>query len=187
MIGFGKRISYAFRCLVSIVSDGQIPPDIAQELVTSTAQLPARDTLPGQAATPAGEVPPETEFSERAVQVLSLMQRDGRLIDFLTENVLPYPDAQLGAAVRSIHESCRQVLERYLKLEPIIAAEEDQSVTVQSGFDPALIRLIGNVSGLPPFQGLLRHRGWRVTQVNLPSLPQGAGRLVISPAEVEVQ
>ena len=58
--------------------------------------------------------------------MLALLQRDGRLIDFLAEDVTPYPDAQLGAAVRSVHESSRQVLERYVKLEPIIASDEDQ-------------------------------------------------------------
>ena len=118
--------------------------------------------------------------------MLALLQRDGRLIDFLTEDVAPYPDAQLGAAVRSVHESSRQVLERYVKLEPVIASDEDQPVTLQAGFDPASIKVIGNATGKPPFRGLLRHRGWRATQVNLPSLPEGSGRSVVAPAEVEI-
>ena len=82
--------------------------------------------------------------------MLALLQRDGRLIDFLAENISAYPDVQLGAAVRTIHETCRQVLDRYVKLEPILNSEEDQPVTVQAGFDPAAIKLIGNVAGEPP-------------------------------------
>jgi hypothetical protein len=118
--------------------------------------------------------------------MLALFQRDGRLVDFLTEDVSGYPDGQLGAAVRSIHGSCRQVLERYLKLEPILDSEEDQPVTVPPGFDPAAIKLVGNVTVEPPIRGLLRHRGWRVTGLTLPTLPPGSGRTIVAPAEVEV-
>ena len=94
--------------------------------------------------------------------------------------------AQLGAAVRSVHENSRQVLERYVKLEPVIASDEDQPVTLQAGFDPASIKVIGNTTGKPPLRGLLRHRGWRATEVNLPFLPEGARRSVVAPAEVEI-
>jgi hypothetical protein len=85
-----------------------------------------------------------------------------------------------------IHENCKQVLDRYVKLEPIINSEEDQPVTVQAGFDPATIKLIGNVIGEPPLKGMLRHRGWRTKDVNLPSLPEASGRSVVAPAEVEI-
>ena len=95
--------------------------------------------------------PPPSEVLDRAVQMLALLQRDGRLIDFLAENISSYPDAQLGAAVRTIHETCRQVLDHYVKLEPILDSEEGQPATVQAGFDPAAIKLIGNVAGEPPF------------------------------------
>jgi len=187
MIGYGQRMSYAFRCFFSILLRGEIPPDVALELVktpavVATTARPAE--LPGVSRTEELKAPPES--FDRAVQMLALLQRDGRLIDFLAENVAPYPDTQLGAAVRTVHESCRQVLERYVKLEPVINSEEDQPVTVQAGFDPASIKVIGNVMGKPPLQGLLRHHGWRATQVNLPSLPEGTGRSVVAPAEVEV-
>lgn len=168
---FGKRISYAFRCFFSLLFHGEIPADIAA------------DTLKPPISP---EIEKPMESSDRAVQMLSLLQRDGRLIDFLTEDMTPYPDNQLGAAVRSLHQSCREVLNRYLKLEPIMDANEDQPVTLPAGFDPASIKVIGNVTGQPPLQGLLRHRGWRATQVRLPSLPEGTGRSVVAPAEVEI-
>lgn len=183
MIGFSTRISYAFRCFFSLLFDGVIPQDIAAELgAPTTAATPT--TLAESKPKPAEK--PAVESFDRAVQMLALLQRDGRLVDFLAEDVSPYPDGQLGAAVRTIHSSCRQVLERYVKLEPVISSDEDQPVTVPAGFDPAAVKLIGNVVGEPPIKGLLRHRGWRVKEVNLPSLPQGAARQIVAPAEVEV-
>jgi Domain of unknown function (DUF2760) len=173
-LAFSTRVSYAFRCFFALLSGGEIPPDIAQALGLSVA--PTKLAVDKPAEQPA----------DRAIQMLALFQRDGRLVDFLAEDVSPYPDSQLGAAVRTIHTSCREVLDRYLKLEPIISSEEDQPVTVPAGFDPAAIKLLGNVVGEPPIKGLLRHRGWRVKEVSLPSLPQGAGRNILAPAEVEV-
>jgi hypothetical protein len=181
MIGLGKRISYGWRCLFSILLHGEIPQDIALELF----QTPSAFAATARTDAPKVEEKPLESF-DRAIQMLALLQRDGRLIDFLTEDVSPYPDAQLGAAVRTIQESSRQVLERYVKLEPIIASDEDHPVTLEAGFDPACIKVIGKVTGKPPLRGLLRHRGWRATQVNLPSLPEGAGRSVVAPAEVEI-
>jgi len=189
MIGLWNRIGFAFRCFFSILFHADIPHDIAQKLAKPAAPVPVPQA-PSAAASPVSQLKeferPPLETFDRAVQMLALLQRDGRLIDFLAENISPYPDEQLGAAVRTIHEACRQVLERYLKLEPILNSEEEQPVTVQAGFDPAAIKLIGNVAGEPPVSGVLRHKGWRVKEVNLPPLPQGAGRMVLAPAEVEL-
>jgi Domain of unknown function (DUF2760) len=176
MMAFSTRFSYAFRCFVSLLFSGTIPQDIAHALGVGIGE--SEPNVPAAS--------PPAESFDRAVQMLALLQRDGRLIDFLSEDVSPYADTQLGAAVRTIHASCRQVLDRYLKLEPVISSEEDHPVTVPAGFDPATVKLLGNVVGQPPIKGLLRHRGWRVTQVNLPSLPQGAGREIVAPAEVEI-
>lgn len=187
MIGFWTRLSYAVHCFFGILLHAKIPQDIARSLIKpghDTASL-SRTEVP---STPASskEDTRGGESLDRAVQMLGLLQRDGRLIDFLAEDVAAYPDAQLGAAVRSIHASCHQVLERYLKLDPVIDSEEDQPVTVPAGFDPAAIKLVGNVTGEPPIRGVLRHRGWRVQEVTLPSLPLGSGRSIVTPAEVEI-
>jgi Domain of unknown function (DUF2760) len=180
MMGFGKRLSYAFRCFFSVLSNGEVPADIAPELVPELTQPP-----PAFAEAPVDESP-ALESTDRAVQMLALLQRDGRLIDFITEDIAPYQDAQIGAAARDVHESCRKAIDHYLALEPVIASEEGQPVTVEPGFDPAAIKLIGNVTGHPPLRGLLRHRGWRVAEVNLPPLPSSGGRTIIAPAEVEI-
>jgi hypothetical protein len=187
MNGFWGRVSFAFRCFLSILFRAEIPTDIAQKLVKAPEPVSQAPIAAGPSITRLKEVERAApEASDRAVQMLALLQRDGRLIDFLAENISGYPDTQLGAAVRTIHETCRQVLDRYVKLEPILNSEEDQPVTVEAGFDPTAIKLIGNVTGHPPVRGVLRHKGWRVKEVNLPPLPQAAGRMVVAPAEVEL-
>jgi hypothetical protein len=179
MIGFGKRVSYATRCFFSVLSRGEVPEDIAPEVVrgaSAPAPAPEAKSLPAE------------ESPDRAVQLLALLQREGRLVDFFSEEIAPYQDAQVGAAVRELHAGCRKALAQYVTLEPVIDGEEDRPVTVEEGFDPAAVKLVGNVTGRPPLRGLLRHRGWRVANINLPSLPpEGAGRKVVAPAEVEIQ
>jgi hypothetical protein len=119
------------------------------------------------------------------VQLLALLQRDGRLIDFLMEDLTPYQDAQIGAAVRDVHSGSRQAVVRYFTLEPVIDDEEGRPVQVERGADPARVKVTGNVAGSPPLRGTLRHRGWEATRVELPPLP-ASGRTVVAPAEVEV-
>jgi hypothetical protein len=121
------------------------------------------------------------------LRVLAVLQRDGRLVDFLEEEIDNYSDAQIGAAVRDIHRGCRKSLHDYLTIEPIIDAVEEQPVTVPTDFDPATVRLVGNVNGSPPFRGTLKHHGWRVRSVHLPLLPVARDdSSVLSPAEVEI-
>lgn len=187
MNGFWERVVFAFRCFLSILFHAQIPNDIAQKVLhpsgPSVPQPPAAPTT--SVSRPKEEDRAVPESFDRAIQMLALLQRDGRLIDFLAENISAYPDTQLGAAVRTIHDTCRQVLDRYVKLEPVLDSAEDQPITVRAGFDSAAIKLIGNVVGEPPVGGTLRHKGWRVKEVNLPPLPP-TGRMVIAPAEVEL-
>ncbi|HYP26271.1 MAG TPA: DUF2760 domain-containing protein [Blastocatellia bacterium] len=185
-MGFGKRISYAFRSFFNLLTSGEIPDDIAQEVVKAPADTRPVPELRAPAPAPRAAEPPPDK-GDRAVQILSILQRDGRLIDFFTEDISPYSDAQIGAAVRDLQQSCRQSLERYVKLEPVLSTSEGETVTVQEGFDPSTIKLVGNVTGKAPVRGLLLHRGWRVKEVNLPPLLDGNARSIIAPAEVEVQ
>ena len=187
MKGFLERLPLAFRCFFSILFHADIPLDIVRKLVKSAGAAPQAVIVTAPSGSRLKEVErPASETFDRAVQMLALLQRDGRLVDFLAEMFSAYPDTQVGAAVRTIHDNCRQVLDQYVKLEPILNSEEDQPVTVPAGFDLAAIRLIGNVAGEPPVRGVLRHKGWRVKEVNLPPLPLGAGRMVVAPAQVEL-
>jgi hypothetical protein len=129
--------------------------------------------------------PPGPPPEEGVLRVLGMLQAEGRLVDFLQEDLSQYPDAQVGAGVRGIHEGCRKVLRALVALEPVMRGTEGESVTVEAGFDPAAIRLTGNVQGEPPFRGVLRHAGWRAATASLPSR-HGQDPHVIAPAEVEI-
>ncbi|MBI4861297.1 MAG: DUF2760 domain-containing protein [Candidatus Riflebacteria bacterium] len=126
-----------------------------------------------------GEVP--------SLKVLMLFQREGRLVDFLKEEIDGFDDAQIGAAVRDIHRKCRKVLSDQVTVEPIRKEPQGTVVEVPEGFDAAQIRLIGNVKGAPPFKGVLVHHGWRVVEVRLPEIASDQDPRIVAPAEVEVR
>jgi hypothetical protein len=170
------RIKFAFAAFFTILFKGRLP----------RAMEPAgRPETPDEPEKPIGGDP-----SDRAVQMLALLQREGRFVDFVREDVAAYSDAQIGAAVRDIHAGCRRALDRYMTLQAVVAGREGDAVTVgqDQPFDPAAFHLVGNVTGQPPFRGTLLHAGWRVSQVQLPPLPaQGtSGRSIVAPAQIEV-
>ena len=129
---------------------------------------------------------PPLPSDDAALHLLALLQQEGRFVDFLEENLAPYPDEQVGAAVRSIHEGCRAALRDRLELAPILPGDEGASVTVERGFDPAAIRVTGNVRGEPPYRGVLRHAGWRTTSIKLPARTGAHDASILAPAEVEI-
>jgi len=153
------------------------------------AGMPAAPTAENQKApakakekaAPAAPAPPSTDA---ALRLLALLQQEGRLVDFLLEDISGYDDGQVGAAVRSIHAGCRAVLAERLQLERILAGEDGDTVEVPAGFDAAAVRVTGNVAGAPPFRGTLQHSGWRALKIALPE-SSGDARIV-APAEVEV-
>jgi len=152
---------------------------------TSTTEATSVARQPGEIP---GEVPqPPQPSLQTAVQMLAILQREGRLIDFLKEDLHPYTDDQIGAAVRSIHQGCRAALDEHVDLQPIIEDVEGAEVTVPPDFDPKAIRLTGIVSGDPPFRGTLRHHGWRVLRLDLPQIRASRKKdWILSPAEVEI-
>jgi len=121
-----------------------------------------------------------------ALALLALLQREGRFVDFVRDSVDGASDADIGAAAREVHRGCRKVLDQHLTIEPVMPGAEEAKVSVPKGFDPSEIRLIGEAKGEPPYQGTLRHHGWRVVDAKLPTLAEGVDRTVIAPAEVEL-
>jgi hypothetical protein len=107
-------------------------------------------------------------------------------MDFLGEDLSAYDDAQIGMAVRSIQENCKSVIEKQIRPKAVMDAQEESEVTVEAGFDPNAIKLVGKVTGEPPFTGILRHKGWRAAEMELPTLSDKDDPLVIAPAEVEI-
>jgi len=167
-------------------------PEPAKPLLADAAdQKPAAKPPEKPAVTPTDK-PPDGKRTAPAMQregalaLLSLLQREGRFIDFVTQPLDGFDDAQIGAAARDVHRGCRRVIDQHLVLEPVMPGDEQASVAVPKGFDPAEIRLIGEAKGEAPYRGTLRHHGWRVTEAKLPSLAEGVDRTVLAPAEVEL-
>ncbi len=167
-----NRISLAFRSFFSILFGGTLPSDIAQAFGYSKV-VPIKST-------PA----PQSGPADGAVQILSILQRDARLVDFLMEDVSAYSDEQVGAAVRDVQEQSRKSLQRYLRLAPVIDGVEG-TFTKTDATDAGGLKLIGNVpaSGKAP-GGVLRHKGWKAEKVDLPAAPPGS---VLAPAEIEIE
>jgi Domain of unknown function (DUF2760) len=124
--------------------------------------------------------------SGEPLRLLTLLQREGRLLDFLLEDLQTYSDDQVGAAVRDIHRNCQKAIKEHVTLEPVLAKDEGASVEIAAGFDPSAIRLTGNVTGEPPFRGTLQHHGWRVKELKIAKPPEGQDEFVVHPAEVEL-
>lgn len=137
---------------------------------------------PVPAPPPALQVAPEAA----ALQLLGLLQREARFVDFVEEDVAAYSDAEIGAAARVVHEGCRKVLRAHFTLVPVRSEAEGSRITLPAGFDAAAVRLTGQVVGQPPFTGSLGHRGWRATASRLPQLAAGHDASVIAQAEVEL-
>ena len=181
MSPFFTRLRFAIRTFFALLFRGEIPPDVAAALLPT----PGTRAATAAPASPAPSMSPRREEEATAAQMLALLQREGRLVDFLMENITSYRDEQIGAAVRSVHAGCRQALDRYVSLAPALDAQEGTHVTVDGGADAARVKLIGNLSGTPPFRGVLNHRGWVVNRMELPPLA-ATGRQIIAPAEVEL-
>ncbi len=120
------------------------------------------------------------------LRLLASLQRSGRLVDFLKEDISKFSDAQVGAAVRKIHADCSKSLEEMITLRAVFEEAEGTQVTVPTGYDPSEVKVTGRVSGSPPFKGILRHKGWRAHKLSLPKQVGEHKRDVIAPAEVEL-
>ncbi len=165
-----SRLGLAFRAFLRVFRD----PAFAEQV-----------DRPAPAEAP--PAPPKPPSRSEALTLLSILQREARLVDFLKESISGYDDAQIGAAVRDIHRDCGAALERLFALRPVDSRAEGSDAEVPAGFDASRIRLSGNVTGPPPHRGKLRHAGWEATRCQIPewSGPEDAARIV-APAEVEV-
>jgi len=189
-------IGLAFKSFFRLLFGNKLPPEAAAYLPADAIKglLPAvaaapPPAKPSEPAKPVADKPRKdaaTMHREGALAMLALLQREGRLIDFLREPLDGFSDADIGAAARDVHRGCKKVIDQHLSLEPMIPGTEDDKITVPRGFDPSEIRLIGEARGEPPFAGTLRHPGWRAVETRLPALADGMDRTVLAPAEVEV-
>lgn len=185
---FFSRLSFAFAAFFGILFDGAY----AGRLFRARALAPAAEETP--APGPAERVRSEREAEQAdehreesgALLLLGILQREGRLIDFLEQDVAGFSDADVGAAARAVHEGTRRALRSHLKVEPARSEAEGARITLEAGFDASAVKLTGDVRGSAPFTGTLKHPGWRAREVHLPRAVEGHDVHVLAPAEVEL-
>jgi hypothetical protein len=176
------RLWFAWLCFFRVLFDGAFALR-AWEAREPRALPPAPAP---QRIEPKPPPAPEGSSTTAALQLLSLFQREGRLVDFLEQDIASFSDGDVGVVARIVHEGCRRTLREHAQLSPVRDEEEGTPVTLQAGFDPAEVKLSGNVQGAAPYKGVLRHRGWRAAEMKLPVPVKGHDATVIAPAEVEL-
>ncbi len=154
-----------------------VEPQIIEKIVEveKIVQAPAPEPVILKEATP-----------DAALQLLSMLQKEARFIDFINEDVTAFSDADVGVAARVVHEGCKKVMNAHFKLETVRTEQEGSRITLNEGFDPSAVRLTGNITGQAPFNGVLVHKGWQVTELNLPKLTEGHNAKIVASAEVEL-
>lgn len=177
-----SRIGSAFRAFFSVLG-GSLPEDLAAEFGYVKVSK-RKEAEPPKA--------PEAKSSDGALQLLGILQRDARLLDFFMEDIGPYSDDQVGGAVRNVHSQCQETLRKYFRLAPVIDGVEGTFTKPESAGalarDAAAVKFVGNLppQGKPP-GGLLRHKGWRVDSHQLPAVNPKQNLSILAPAELEVE
>jgi len=188
-LSFFGRLSLAVGTFFSVLGDREFAAGVLRLRDGAPVAAPVATPQPAPAATPAPVAAPvviREAGPDAALQLLGLLQRDARFIDFVEENIAGYSDADIGAAARLVHDGCRTTLREHFTIRPVREEAEGSRVTLAEGFDASAIRLTGNVVGKPPFSGNISHRGWRVEDVRLPMLTKTHDATVLAPAEVEL-
>ena len=175
-MSFFERLIFAYVAFFKILFDGAF----ARQVKDGPKALPAAPAPEKKA------LPPPPPPTDAALQLLALLQREGRFVDFLEEDVASFADADIGAAARVVHAGCRKAIREHVELEAIRAEDEGAKVTLEDGFAADSVKLTGNVGGKAPYTGTLRHRGWRAKKVSLPTAVEGHDAKVLAQAEVEL-
>ncbi len=184
---FFARLWLALVCLFRVVYDAEFAAQVQRS--REGRALPAAPAAPLQLGEVIKPEPPKAQAADptaQALHLLQLFQREGRLLDFLEEDLAGFSDANIGAAARTVHSGCRKVLRQVVTLESVRPESEGAAVELPAGFDAAAVRLTGNVVGNPPFKGVLRHHGWRAAEVKLGPPPTAQPATLLAPAEVEL-
>lgn len=175
-----------FRLLFNEALARRVRQVLTDESAAPTPAAPA--AIPP--AAPAGPAAPTKKRAGRsdALNLVALLQRESRLVDFLLEPINDYSDEQIGAAVRDVHRDASAALQRAFAPCPVREEDEGAAIEVPGDFDAARIRFTGRVADRPPFRGTLAHHGWLATQCVLPDWTgDDSAALVIAPAVVELE
>ena len=162
------KIGLAFRSFFNLLFGGELSEGVLTELgLAKRAAAPAKPAAPPPAARTA---------ADGALQLLGI----------LMEDIKSYSDDQVGAAVRELHDQCRDAVARYVTLQPVIDGVEGTFAKAPSD-DPNMVKFVGNVPAKPPSGGTLRHKGWRAAKIDLPALAAKQDAAILAPAEIEIE
>lgn len=167
---------------LTVAGRAKLDPAFAEKLKALMAGAEVKPAAP-----PPPPIPPAPpKPSGTPLRMLALLQAEARLVDFLMEDIQGASDEQIGQAVREVHKKAAAALKQHAVIEPVLPGNENDTVSVPKGFDPSAIRVVGNVTGEPPFTGQIQHPGWRVKELKLAAPPSGADEFVLQPAEVQI-
>ena len=190
-MSFGSRLVFAWTLFFRVLFDGSLA--VRLHRLAAEGDEPPRLDSTESSREQADESPQQPEAvdirrveTDGALRLLAILQREGRLVDFLQQDVAEFDDADIGAAARVVHSGSRKALQDHCELKRCRSEDEGANVTVAEGYDPAAIKLTGDVTGKPPFKGVLRHAGWRAVAITLPEVVGEHDPRVIAPAEVEL-
>lgn len=189
---FFARLGLAFKVLfdeslaLRLVDESAEPPALAPVPVARTEAPPAAEGSPKTMRSAKMVLPVLDEIDPvpGALQLLAMLQREGRLVDFLQQNIDGFPDADVGAAARVVHDGCRRTLAKHAKVSAIRSENEGTPVTLDAV--PSDVKLVGNVAGSAPYRGVLRHRGWKIEELRLPTRVGAHDPTIVAPAEIEL-
>jgi hypothetical protein len=185
-----KRLPIAVYSLVRAIIDPGYAHTLTDLYITGASTVPVLPAEPPEPKTPLAPPAPVAKLQDAppdsALVLLGLMQKEGRFVDFLQEDISNYSDQEIGSAARVVHQGCQRVMSEYLSIAPVREESEGSRVTLGKGFDPAAVRPTGNVVGEPPFTGALVHRGWRAVDVRLPKIASSRDVRILAAAEVEL-
>lgn len=184
-----RRLAFAWGLFFQVLFSGRKAAALAAQssgvAAANTAQV-AASRLTGEDNRTVASVESPASATSGAVMLLALFQQEGRLVDFLQQELTGFEDAEVGAVARTVHEGCRKVLQAHVRLSPIRDESEGDSVSLPVGFDARMVKLTGDVAGEGTLTGVLRHRGWKAEEVTFPQEAGGVASLIVCPAEVEL-
>ena len=186
-----NRILLAFRAFFALLFGGSLSVALIADLGlmkrgTAPAKPAPAPAPPASTPKPAAP-PPASRPEDGALQLLGILQQEGRILDFFMEDIASYSDDQVGGAVRELHEKTHAALLRHFAPVPVIDAVEGTPV---SASDPtaARARYVGNVPATGKASGgLLRHKGWRASTATLPKVNPKDDLTLLAPPEIEVE
>lgn len=190
-VAIGVPVGFVLALVLAIVRAGGLGKafeglDVAGKAGRDAAFAAKLRAIQAGAELKAVEPPKPLKPSGAPLRMLALLQAESRLVDFLLEDIAGASDEQVGQAVREIHKKAAAALRQHAVVEQVLGGNEGDTTTVPKGFDASAVRVVGNVTGAPPFTGTINHPGWRVKELKLATPAEGADEFVLQPAEVQI-